>query len=110
MRLAISHVALRMVVRQIGAGDDDLRAVRLEHVDLLLAHLVRHGAHAAVAAHRRGHREAETGVARRALDEGRAGAENARLLGPADHVPGHPVLDRAGRVVVLELDQHSRHA
>ena len=104
------HVALGMVVRQIGAGDDDLRAVRLEHVDLLLAHLVRHCAYAAVSAHRRSHRETEAGVARRTLDERRAGSEQARLLRPADHVPGHPVLDRAGGVVVLELDQHGRDA
>ena len=104
------HVALGMVVRQIGAGDDDLRAVRLEHVDLLLAHLVRHRAYAAVSAHRRSHRETEAGVARRALDERRAGSEQARLLRPADHVPGHPVLDRARGVVVLELDQHCGHS
>ena len=104
------HVAFWVIVRQVGTGDDDLGAVRLEHVDLLLAHLVRHRADAPVPAHRCRHREPEAGVARSALHQRRSRPEQVCLLCPANHVPGHSVLDRSRGVVLLKLGQHRRHA
>ncbi len=104
------HVALRMVMGQIGARDDDPRSVGLEHVDLFPAHLVGHGEHATIAAHRSGHREPEAGVTRGALHQGRAGPEQTGLFGAAHHVHRHAVLDRPAGIEVFELCEHRRHA
>ncbi len=101
-------VTLRVIVRQVGAGHHDLGTVGLEHVDLLAAHLVGHRAHAAIAAHRRGDREAETGVSGGAFDQRPTRRDQARLLGAQHHVHRHAVLDRAPGVQLLELCQHGR--
>ncbi len=103
-------VALGMVMRQVGAGHDDLGTVGLEHIDLFLAHLVRHGAYAAITAHRRHHGEPETGIAGGALDERRARLQQPGLLGTSDDIDGDAVLDRAGRVDALELGVDRGHA
>ena len=86
-----------------GRGDHDLGAVRAEHRDLLLAHLVRHHEDAAIAAERRGDREPDAGVPRGRLDDRPARAEPPVLLGGLEHREPDPVLHRAAGVQVLEL-------
>ena len=67
--------------------------------------VLRHDQQHAVAAHRRGHRQCDAGVARGRLDQRVAGLDLAALLGAPDHGQGRPVLDRAGGVVALQLHQ-----
>ena len=83
--------------------DDDLGAVRAQHRDLLLAHLVGHHEDAAVAAERRGDRETDAGVSRGRLDDRPARAQPPVLLGRLDHREPDAVLHRAAGVQVLEL-------
>src|SRR6185437_9744554 len=54
--------------------------------------------------------ERDAGVAAGGLEDAAAGLELARRLGRLDHREGHAVLDRAGRVLLLELreDAHVR--
>ena len=85
--------------------DHDLGAVRAEHRDLLLAHLVGHDEDAAVALAGRRDGEADAGVARGRLDDRPAGLELPLALGLLDHREADPVLDRAARVEVLELGE-----
>ena len=61
------------VVVDRGRRDHDLGAVRAQHRDLLLAHLVGHDEDAAVALARRRDREPDAGVARGRLDDRPAG-------------------------------------
>ena len=96
-------VALGRVRVDRGRRDDDLGAVRAEHRDLLLAHLVGHDEDAAVAAQRRRHRETDAGVARGRLDDRAAGPKATVLLGGLDHREADAVLHRAARIQVLEL-------
>ena len=96
-------VALRRVRVDRGRRDDDLGAVRAQHRDLLLAHLVRHHEDAAVAAQRRRHREADAGVARGRLDDRASGPQPPVLLRGLDHREPDAVLHRAAGVQVLEL-------
>ena len=98
-------VALRRMRVDRGRRDDDLGAVRAQHRDLLLAHLVGHDEDAAVAAQRRRHREPGAGVARGRLDDRAAGLEAAVLLRRLDHREPDAVLHRAARVQVLELGE-----
>jgi hypothetical protein len=103
-------VALRRVRVDGRRGDDDLGAVRPEHRDLLLAHLVRHDEDAAVAAERRRHGEADAGVPRGRLDDGPARPEPAVALGGLDHREPDPVLHGPARVQVFELrEELARH-
>ena len=101
-------VALRRVVLDGGRGDHDLGAVRAQHRDLLLAHLVGHDEDAAVALERRGDREADAGVAGGRLDDRAARLELPVALGRLDHRHPDPVLDRAAGVEVLELCEQRR--
>ena len=96
-------VALRRVRVDRGRRDDDLGAVRAQHGDLLLAHLVRHHEDAAVPAQRGGDREADARVARGRLDDRPARAQPPVLLRRLDHRMPDPVLHRAAGVQVLEL-------
>ena len=96
-------VALGRVRLDRGGGDHDLRAVRAEHRDLLLAHLVGHDEDAAVAAERRGHREACAGVARGRLDDRPARPQASVLLRRLDHRHPDPVLHGPARIQELEL-------
>ena len=93
-----------------GRAHDHLGAVRLEHVALVLADLVRAHEDAVVALGLRHHRQPDAGVARRRLDDRAAGLELAALLGGLDHPQRDPVLDRAAGVEVLDLGQHGRPA
>jgi hypothetical protein len=58
----------------------------------------------AVALHAADGRERRPGAAARVLDDGHAGLEQPVPLGPLDHREREPVLHRAGRIRVLQLD------
>ncbi len=98
-------VALGRVVVDRGRRDHDLGAVRAQHRDLLLAHLVRHHEDAAVALARRRDREPDAGVAGGRLDDRAAGLQLPLALGRLDHREPDPVLHRAARIQVLELGE-----
>ena len=91
-------VALRRVRVDRGRRDDDLGAVRAQHRDLLLAHLVRHHEDAAVAAERRGHRQPHAGVARGRLDDRAPRPQAPVLLRSLDHREPDTVLHGPSRV------------
>ena len=99
-------VRLRVVGLDGHRAHHDLGAVGLEQPDLLGRHLV--GDHEdAVVAPLGGHDgEAHAGVARRGLDDGAAGLEQALALGLLDHGQGGAVLHAATGVEHLELDRH----
>src|SRR5690606_12439590 len=106
----LAHEAVRGVVVRVGVagGDgggahDDLGAVGLEGVALVLTDLV--GAHedARVAALLGDDREAHAGVAARGFDDDAAGLERAAGLGFLDHLQGDAVLGTAAGVEVLDL-------
>jgi hypothetical protein len=101
-------VALGRIRLDGGGADHDLRAVRAQHRDLLLAHLVRHHEDAAVALERRGDCQADTGVPRRRLDDRPAGLEQPVALGRLDHGHADPVLHRPARIQILELGEQRR--
>ena len=102
-------VVLRGVAGDVGGGDDHLGPEALEHVDLLEAHLVGHGEDAAVALHGGPHGDAEAGVAGGVLDDGAAALDLAAFLGLVEDEHGHAVLDGAGGVHVLALDEDGGH-
>ena len=103
-------VGLRRVVVDRRRRDHDLGAVRAQHRDLLLAHLVRHHEDAAVALARRGDREADAGVAGGGLDDRAARLQLPVALRRLDHRHPDPVLDRAAGVQELELREDARAA
>src|SRR5207245_10024436 len=78
--LRLLVVGLRRLRWDRARADDDLGAVGAEEIALLLALLVGHRADEPVALDRRGHREADAGVAARRLDNGPAGLEQAAPL------------------------------
>ena len=85
---------------------DDLRAVELEQALALLGRVLGHDAREPVAAQLADQRERDAGVAARRLDHARARLE----VGAVEHRLRDAVLDRAGRVLALELrvDAHRR--
>ncbi len=95
-----------MVRRHGGRAHDDPRAVRLEHVPLVLAHLVRADEDAAVPAALGDEGQADAGVAGGRLDDRAAGPQLTGLLGGLDHLQRDPVLHRPAGVEVLHLGQH----
>mmetsp|Transcript_37917 Transcript_37917/g.118859 ORF Transcript_37917/g.118859 Transcript_37917/m.118859 type:complete len:480 (-) Transcript_37917:314-1753(-) len=100
-----ADVRLGGVEGGLGGRADDLRAERLEHVHLLLAHLLRERDDHAVALDGRGEREADARVPARRLDERVAGLDAALLLGVLHHALADAVLDGAARVEELALEQ-----
>ena len=88
-------------VRPLLAGRvDDLRAVELEQALALLRRVLGHHARESVAAQLADQRERDARVAARRLDDARAAA---RARAESQHRLRDPVLDRAGRVLPLEL-------
>ena len=87
-------------------GQNQLRAVSLEHIAALDGHGFRHGQDDVVAAGRRNSRQTDTGVAGGRLDDGRARLECAGSLGLIDHCVCDTVLDRTGRIEILELGEN----
>ena len=89
---------------------DDLGAVHLQQLRALGRHVVGHDDLERVALARADHRQRDAGVAGRRLEDRLAGPDRALLLGVLDQRARDAVLDRAGRVVRLELgpDAHAR--
>ena len=86
-----------------GRGEDDLRAVELEQLDALGGGVLGQDAGQRVALEPRDERERDARVAAGRLQQLAAGLELAGGLGRLDHRLGDAVLDRAGRVLALEL-------
>ena len=98
-------VVVGMSLADIAAGDVHLRAERLQVQHLFRGHLVRHHQHDTVAFGARDQREAEAGVAGGRLDHRAAGLQPAVALGGLDHRHADAILDRAARVLRLELQE-----
>ena len=96
-------VALRRVRGDGRRADHDLRPVRAEQRDLLLAHLVRHHEDAPIAADRSGDRQTVAGVAGGRLDDRPSGLQQPFALGRLDHPEPDAILHRAARVQHLQL-------
>ena len=90
-------------------GEHELRTVRLHQLAALDGHGLGHGDDHLVAAGGRHGGDTDAGVAARGLDDGVVAAahELAGLLGLVNHVLGDAVLNGAGGVEVLELDEHA---
>jgi len=105
LRQSLGHlvIGLRRLGRHRGGAHDDLGAERAQEIALLLTLLVGHRADDAVPLDRRGHREADSGVAAGRLDDGAARLEQPASLRIFDHAQADPVFDRAAGIQVLEL-------
>ena len=96
-------VRVRVVRRHRRRAQDHLGPVGAKQRHLLGGHLVGHDEHAPVATPGGDDGEPDAGVARGALDDGRAGPEQPVALGRLDHRRRGPVLDAPARVEELEL-------
>ena len=94
------HGAVRALAR---GREDDLRAVELEQLHALRRCVLRHDAGERVALELGDHRERDAGVAARRLEQLAARLELAGGLGRLDHRHRDAILDRARRVLALEL-------
>jgi len=104
---------LDRAVRPLVAGrEHDLCAEQLEEPDPLLARVVRDHDGQPVPLAPGDHRQRDPRVARRGLQDRAPRGELARVLGGLDHRLRDPILERAGRVLPLELgpDPNSRRA
>ena len=99
-------VGVGVVRRHGGRADDDLGAVGLEHVALVLGDLVGADEDARVAATLGDQGQPDAGVARGRLDDDAARLQLAGGLGRLDHLQRDAVLHRPARVEVLDLGQH----
>ncbi len=86
----------------------DLGAVRLQHVALVLADLVRADEHALVAPPLRDQRQPHPGVARRRLHDRPARLQLTGGLGRLHHAQRDAVLHAPAGVQVLDLGEHQR--
>ena len=110
-RHEVARLALRELEREldravralVGGRVDDRRAVEPQQPPPLLRRVRRHDARERVALELRDQRERDARVAARGLEQLAAGLELARRLGGVDHRLRDAVLDRAGRVLALEL-------
>ncbi|CAI9398470.1 hypothetical protein HIDPHFAB_00001 [Nocardioides sp. T2.26MG-1] len=91
-----------------GRAHDDLRAVRLEHVALVLTDLVGADEDALVALLLRDHRQPDARVAGRRLHDRAPGLELAGRLSGLDHPGRDAVLHGAAGVEVLHLGEDDR--
>ena len=97
-------VIVGMALGDVGTGQHDFGAHRLEVEDLLPTHLVGHDQDQLVALLLRDQGQADAGIAGGAFDQGVAGADVAALFGGVDHGKTDAVLDRAAGVLALELE------
>ena len=104
-RELVGHRVVRARVLGLdgGGADHDLGAVGTQELDLVLGDLVRADEDAAVTLQGGGHRESDTGVARRGLDDRAPRLEVAGCLQGLDHGDPDAVLDRAAGVHHLHL-------
>ena len=115
VRVLEGHEVLRIALRQLEREPDgavralgarrqhDLGAVEPQHPLALLRRVLGHHAGERVALQLRDHRERVPGVAGGRLEQMPARSQLARRFGRLDHRLRHAVLDRAGRVLALEL-------
>ncbi len=103
----VAHGAVRALR---GRREDDLGAEELEQADALRRRVLGHHARQRIALELGDHRERDARVAARRLEQLATGDELAARLGRLDHRLRDAVLDRAGRVLALELgvDLHVR--
>src|SRR5690606_26769327 len=99
-------VRARVLRGDVGGADDDLRAVRLEHVALVLTDLVRQYEDAAVPLELGHQGQPDAGVTAGWFDDRAARAQQAGLLGLLHHAQGDAVLDATARVEVLDLGEN----
>ena len=94
----------------LAVGRDDLRAVEPQQRLALLGDVLGHDGHQPVALDPADHRQGDAGIARGRLHDRVPGRDQPALLGVVDQRLRGAVLDRAGRVVALELDDdpHTR--
>ena len=106
-RQPVRHLVVRPWVLGCNRGgtDNNLGAVRLEHINLVGADLVWTDEDAVVATILRDHGQTDAGVAAGGLDDRSARTENPCLLTFVDHPDGDAVLDAAARVEVLDFRQ-----
>ena len=119
-RVGLVAVLVRHVVGGVGLGHlqrqldgavrslralrvDDLGPVHAQQLGALPGHVVGHHHLQRIALAAADHRQRDARVAGGRLEDGVAGLDRAPLLGVLDHRLGDAVLDRAGRVVTLEL-------
>ena len=90
--------------------EDDLGTEHLEHLAALDGDVLRQQDLDRVALEAGDRRQGDAGVARRRFDDGLPGVQVAVLLGVLDHRLGDAILDRAERVLALQLgeDPHVR--
>jgi hypothetical protein len=82
---------------------DDVRAEEMQQALAFFGRVLRHHASQRIALQLRDHRERDAGVAARRLEQLATRLELARRLCCFDHRLRDAVLDRAGRVLALEL-------
>src|SRR5690606_32768938 len=97
-------VVVGMALGDVGPGQHHLRAHRLAVEDLLPAHLVRNRQDQLVALLLGHQRQADAGVAGRALGPGGTGRVVAALLGGLDHAHADAVLDGPAGILAFELE------
>jgi len=85
-------VAFRRIRRHGRRRDNHLRAVRLQQVDLVLAHFIRHYEYAAVPFDRRDKSEPDARIARGGFYDGATGLEAAFPFRRLDYLKPDPVL------------------
>jgi hypothetical protein len=104
----VAHL-LRDVARHFHAsalgGQDDLRAECGHRLPALDRQVLGHHEDHAITHHRRRHRKRDAGIAAGRLDQSVARLDIPALLRAPDHRQGGPVLDRARRVVALQLGE-----
>jgi hypothetical protein len=96
-------IGARIVWLDGGGRDDDSRAEGAQQANLLIAHLVGHDEDRLVTLECGGDREADAGVAARALDDRTAWPQPALALGRRDHGQPNAILDAAAGVEELDL-------
>ncbi len=103
-------IVLGMSLAHVAAGDANFGAERLEVQDFFLRHLVGDDENGAVALGLGDEGEPKAGVAGGGLDDRGAGLQAAVALRRLDHGEGDAILDGAGGILVLELDEKAAKA
>jgi len=98
-------IILGVALADVRPGLVDLGAQCFQVQNFFRGHLVGHDEHHAVALDAGDQRQAQAGVAGRRFDDHAAGLEAAVGLGLFDHGAADPVLDRAARILRLELEE-----
>ena len=98
-------IIFRMPAGHVASRQANFRAERADVGDFLLRHLVGNDEDDAITLRAGDEGEAEAGVARGRLDDRAAGLQLPIALRRLDHRERDAVLDRAGRILVLQLHE-----